>query len=712
VATQEAAGPGELLKQWRVAAGLTQEELAERAGVSARSVSDLERGLNRTPRPSTIRRLADALDLTQAQRKLLLTTGSQVHADDSSRNLIELVPTRRTMLVRPRWRVVALAAVCVLAVMVGPIFLALRSGRSSVGALRVHSGVRAPVVLAAWGTISGRPPASGDEIEGVVPGPNGTGYALAFGATITVLRFSASGEQLSAWTIPGTSLSHAIRIGDAKVDAHGNLWVTTDANDVREYSPDGQLLARWGGAGFSPNPGQYWYPLGLGLASNGEVVVGDAGSHRIQVLNPTGKPILQWSGPGISPQILQRFVPRAIGMDKQDDVYVLDTGNWGLGNYQVEKYTMRGKLLAILHPPGLKYTHSDCGPSLTIDRHSNLYVLDCGRTYVRIDKLDPGGRELATWTSLGTHPRVAREMTIIAFNGQGVGYVTVRGSPAVLKIDETGHVLASWTARQLRQPLFRSPVSVSADRAGTVSVTDRGRVVRLSNSGLRVQRWRVRGAVAGASSVVAIDPEGAVVVLEGPRGSIATYSASGGLLSEWGKRSFALGHLDQAAAIGVDGNRNIEVLDTADNLVQTFTPSGRLIRSWSIEPYRQTSHIPGGMAVNSQGDVYLLIDDRILELSPQGLPIRSWGSAGAGPGRFLDPRGVAVDSRGNVYATDAGQNSLQVFSASGKLLASWTGLGPKGPRFEGLGTLTVDDQGDIFVLNGAQLVELAPRVSL
>jgi predicted ATPase/DNA-binding XRE family transcriptional regulator len=63
---------GTLLKQHRRAANLTQESLAERAGVSARSVSDLERGLSRTPHPDTIALLAQALGLTGAERAAFL----------------------------------------------------------------------------------------------------------------------------------------------------------------------------------------------------------------------------------------------------------------------------------------------------------------------------------------------------------------------------------------------------------------------------------------------------------------------------------------------------------------------------------------------------------------------------------------------------------------------------------------------------------------
>ncbi len=58
----------ELLKRYRAAAGLTQETLAERANLSVRGLSDLERGVRRFPRADTVTLLADALKLAGAQR--------------------------------------------------------------------------------------------------------------------------------------------------------------------------------------------------------------------------------------------------------------------------------------------------------------------------------------------------------------------------------------------------------------------------------------------------------------------------------------------------------------------------------------------------------------------------------------------------------------------------------------------------------------------
>jgi transcriptional regulator with XRE-family HTH domain len=59
---------GALLLQHRASAGLSQFELGERAGLSSRGISDLERGQRRWPHPATVRRLADALDLDTQER--------------------------------------------------------------------------------------------------------------------------------------------------------------------------------------------------------------------------------------------------------------------------------------------------------------------------------------------------------------------------------------------------------------------------------------------------------------------------------------------------------------------------------------------------------------------------------------------------------------------------------------------------------------------
>lgn len=67
---QSRAGFGPLLKRYRLAQGLTQEELADRAGISTRAVNYLENGA-RSPFPGTVRRLAVALQLAPQELSAL-----------------------------------------------------------------------------------------------------------------------------------------------------------------------------------------------------------------------------------------------------------------------------------------------------------------------------------------------------------------------------------------------------------------------------------------------------------------------------------------------------------------------------------------------------------------------------------------------------------------------------------------------------------------
>ena len=62
---------GDLLRRFRITTGMTQEQLAESAQLSARAISDLERGIKRAPRRETVEMLSRALQLTDSERALL-----------------------------------------------------------------------------------------------------------------------------------------------------------------------------------------------------------------------------------------------------------------------------------------------------------------------------------------------------------------------------------------------------------------------------------------------------------------------------------------------------------------------------------------------------------------------------------------------------------------------------------------------------------------
>lgn len=84
---------GALLRRLRQDAGLTQEELAERAGLSVRGISDLERGVNRSARRETARLFADALGLRGEERRHFLEAARGRATAPSALGFVPVPPT-------------------------------------------------------------------------------------------------------------------------------------------------------------------------------------------------------------------------------------------------------------------------------------------------------------------------------------------------------------------------------------------------------------------------------------------------------------------------------------------------------------------------------------------------------------------------------------------------------------------------------------------
>lgn len=76
---------GPVLRRYRRRAQLTQERLAERAGVSARTIRALEGGRVGMPRVESLRLLGDALDLSDAERRELLADQAEAGQSEEPR---------------------------------------------------------------------------------------------------------------------------------------------------------------------------------------------------------------------------------------------------------------------------------------------------------------------------------------------------------------------------------------------------------------------------------------------------------------------------------------------------------------------------------------------------------------------------------------------------------------------------------------------------
>jgi predicted ATPase len=104
VQSEEPSGFAELLRSHRRTARLSQQELAERSRLSLEAVSALERGLRSRPRSDTVRLLARALNLSEAETDALMLARARPRRSPrpSSRNGYRLLGRARPMVGRTR----------------------------------------------------------------------------------------------------------------------------------------------------------------------------------------------------------------------------------------------------------------------------------------------------------------------------------------------------------------------------------------------------------------------------------------------------------------------------------------------------------------------------------------------------------------------------------------------------------------------------------
>ncbi|PKL77286.1 MAG: hypothetical protein CVV27_05980, partial [Candidatus Melainabacteria bacterium HGW-Melainabacteria-1] len=117
----------------------------------------------------------------------------------------------------------------------------------------------------------------------------------------------------------------------------GYLYVAdTDNHRIRKISPHGIVSTLAGGpAGFADgyaSQAAFNFPIGLGFASDGHLLVADTFNHRIRSVSMTGQ-VSTLAGSGDAafadgPALEARLnAPRALAIDPKGRVYIADTGN-------------------------------------------------------------------------------------------------------------------------------------------------------------------------------------------------------------------------------------------------------------------------------------------------------------------------------------------------------------------------------------------------
>jgi DNA-binding beta-propeller fold protein YncE len=107
---------------------------------------------------------------------------------------------------------------------------------------------------------------------------------------------------------------------------------------------------------------------------------------------------------------------------------------------------------------------------------------------------------------------------------------------------------------------------------------------------------------------------------------------------------------------------------------------------------------PRGITVDSAGNIFVADtgNGRLQKFSSAGIFVSVIGTSGQGPAQFREPCGIAVDSSSNIYVADVGNARVQKLKPDGSFLAEWKG--PE-PGFYGPRDITIGPDNSVYVVD-------------
>jgi DNA-binding beta-propeller fold protein YncE len=139
---------------------------------------------------------------------------------------------------------------------------------------------------------------------------------------------------------------------------------------------------------------------------------------------------------------------------------------------------------------------------------------------------------------------------------------------------------------------------------------------------------------------------------------------------------------------------NIWVADSGNDRVEEFNEKREYVRQFAAGTN------PIGVAVDSKGNVWTDNEDEtgaIEEHSETGVLVQKFATRGEGKGQVLEPKRLAIDSAGDVWVPDGGNDRVDVFNEKGDLLRSFGSYGTGSEEMEYPTGVAVDHGGHVWI---------------
>lgn len=476
------------------------------------------------------------------------------------------------------------------------------------------------------------------------------------------------------------------------MDAAGNLFIADSYNNcVRKVDASGNMSQVAGntsigfsGDGAAATYAQLWQPYALTLDAAGNLYITDTGNNRIRKVGINGN-ITTIAGAGLSSPpnnngpALQANLDNPVGIarDATGNLYVSE-----MMSHSIRKISSSGTITALAGAGTAGYA-GDGGPAdsarlnlphaIVADASGNLWIADTGNNRVR---------------------KIGANDTITTVAGTGTSSFAGDGGPALnaqldkpsgMTLDKSGNLYIADAANHRIRKITQ---------AGTVSTIAGNGVQGFSGDG-----GSALAAALNQPSSIAFDTIGNLFIADAGNNRIRKIDTSGiistvagtGVAGHSGDGAPALAaKLNFPSGVALDRFGNIFVADTYNNRVRSieaasgniFNVAGNGIFGFSGEgspaAYAQMKH-PLGVTVDTAGNIYITDtgNNCLRKVTPGGYiytvagtggSFGFMGDGGAATDALLNqPATTLLDQAGNMYIADAGNNRIRKVSPSGSI---------------------------------------------
>ena len=488
------------------------------------------------------------------------------------------------------------------------------------------------------------------------------------------------------------------------VDSSGNIYVADSGNNrIQKFDSSGTYLSKFGSSG--TGDGQFSTPRDVTVDSSGNIYVLDKNNKRIQKFNSSGTYTTQWNLELDSPN--EWGEGESMTIDSDNNIYVYNRFIYG-----VEKFTSAGVKLINIGSEGTgDGQFSGYGNKITIDQSSNtLYVMSAGR----IQAFNSTGTYLRQWSlSSMSAPSSITAKNGYVYVGGGAWY---SGYAGFYIYDSNGtYVNRYWPSSGTGAGQFDWVMDLIIDSNSNIYVLG----AKSNASSNFVEKFTVipppsaptsciTSAATGTSVAVGwtdnSDDETNFTIEKSTNGTdyeVVSSTVPANIVAKGiGDLNYNTQYWFRVKATNTYGASDYTTCSPVTTTNTTAIESYRFDTIWGSSGSGDSQFSgPYDLAIDSSGNVYATdyFNNRVQKFDSNGTFITKWGSNGSGDGEFISPYGIAIDSSGNVYVADNGNSRVQKFTSTGTFITKWGSNGSGDGEFWGASEITVDLSGNVYV---------------